>query len=32
MGTFDLSASEFRALFERVKRMSMWGRTTGGER
>ena len=25
MGTFDLSASEFRALFERVKRMSMWG-------
>lgn len=25
MSTFDLSASEFRALFERVKRMSMWG-------
>lgn len=24
-GTFDLSASEFRALFKRVKRMSMWG-------
>ena len=25
MSTFDLSASEFRALFERVKRMSTWG-------
>ena len=32
MGDFELSAAEFRALYERVKHMSRWGRPTGGER